>query len=154
MTIKSDAMLTEEEFLAQAGVKGMRWGFRKNPPKTIHVSADAARTNKIKSRIKKNGMDNLSNDDLAKLNKRSQLLSEYKKNNPSKFDKGHSATKKALSVVATATAVAVVGTKIVKSPLAQQGARVVADILKNMATGAAGPASGGTYVQVFDALTR
>jgi len=151
-------MLTEEEFLNRlehAGVKGMKWGVRKASTSSVHVSADAARTNKIKTRVKKNGLDNLSNDDLAKLNKRTQLLSDYKKNNPGLIDRGHSATKKALAIVGTATLVGVTAGRIAKSPLAREGARVVADILKNMASsGAAGPANGGTYTQVFNAISR
>lgn len=154
MTDQMAAMLSESEFLEHYGKKGMKWGQRKaaktNP---THVSADAARVKKIEARLKKNGPTNLSNDDIAKLNKRNQLMSEYKKSNPSKIQKGHKAAKDTLAIVGTASALAVVGTKIAKSPAARKGARVVADILKNMASSAAGAANGGNYTQVFDAIT-
>lgn len=150
-----DAMMSEEDFLEHYGKKGMRWGVRKDSKNSTHVSADAARVRKIENRLKKNGPANLSNDDIAKLNKRAQLMSEYKKNNPSKLQKGHKATKEALSIIATATAVGVVGTKLAQSPTARKGAKIVVDIIKNMAaSGAAGAANGGNYVQVFSELTR
>ena len=95
MSIILSAMMSEDDFLEHAGVKGMKWGKRKANTPTSHTSADAARYNKISTRVKKNGTDNLSNDDLSKLNKRSQLLSEYKKNNPTKLKRGADAAKKA-----------------------------------------------------------
>ena len=130
--LKAD-MMTRDEFLEHFGKKGMKWGVTKakttNPS---HTSADAARANKISSRSKKNGLDNLSNDDLAKLNKRSQLLSEYKKNNPSTVKKGYEATKKAVAVAGTIGTVITIGAKVAKSPLARKGAQAVVDVLKNL----------------------
>lgn len=147
------AMLSEGDFLEHYGKKGMKWGVRKRKTASpTHTSADAARVNKISARVKKNGLDNLSNDDLAKLNKRSQLVSEYKKNNPSMVQRGNKATKDALAVIGTATAAVAVGVKLAKSPVARKGAKIVADVLKNMAT-SGGPANGGTYTQVFRAIT-
>jgi hypothetical protein len=103
MTDVKDQMLTEEDFIEHFGVKGMKWGRRKSETMNpAHVSADDARYNKIKSRVEKKGLDNLSNDDLAKLNKRNQLLSEYKKQNPGKFKKGAEATKEAVKNLKTA----------------------------------------------------
>lgn len=130
MTDLMSDMYTEGEFLEQAGVKGMKWGVRKKrTTNNVHTSADAARYNKIRTRVKKNGLDNLSNDDLAKLNKRAQLLSEYKKNNPSKFKQGHEAVKSALSVVSTADSVITKGTKVVNNPIVRN---LVSTIVKNI----------------------
>jgi hypothetical protein len=129
MTEQMQAMMNEDEFLEHFGVKGMKWGKRKAAP--THTSADAARYNKISGRAKKNGLDNLSNDDIAKLNKRNQLLTEYKKNNPNTIQKGNKAAKEALAVVGTITAVAAVGSTVVKSPLARAGAKAVLDFLKS-----------------------
>lgn len=131
MTELIHAMMDEEEFFAHFGVKGMKWGKRKASSNPTHTSADAARVNKISARAKKNGLDNLSNDDIAKLNKRSQLLSEYKKNNPSTVQKGNKAAKDALAIIGTATAVVAVGSSFVKSPLARKGAKFVLDFLKS-----------------------
>lgn len=115
-------MMSEEEYIEHFGVKGMKWGRRQAAPmNTIHTSADAARVNKINSRLKKNGLDNLSNDDIAKLNKRNQLVAEYKKQNPGKFEKGAKATqetvkrlKTAGTVVAGAAALGIAGVAIAK----------------------------------------
>lgn len=153
MTDLMAEMLSEEEFLEHSGVKGMKWGQRKGSVNTSHTSADAARYNKIASRSKKNGLDNLSNDDIAKLNKRNQLVADYKKNNPTTFQKGHKSVKNALGVIGTVAAVGVAGRKIVRSPLAKAGAKIVADVLKNMASGNTGPVNGGTYVQVLKSIT-
>lgn len=128
-------MMTEEEYLEQAGVKGMKWGKRKAAPNSSHTSADAARYNKISGRVKKNGLDNLSNDDLAKLNKRSQLMSEYKRNNPTKVKKGADATKKALDGLKDAKKVAGVGIAIyaaAKNPKVRAAAVKVAQLVKNL----------------------
>lgn len=137
MTIESPEMLDEKDFLEHVGVKGMKWGRRKgetaNP---AHVSADAARYNKINSRLKSKGLDNLSNDDLAKLNKRNQLMSEYKKANPGKLKAGAEGTKKALGVLKTVGAVVATGAALAggvaavrASPNAAAGAAAVIKVL-------------------------
>lgn len=134
--VMNDKMLTEDEFFEHAGVKGMKWGQRKSAKTSSnHTSADAARFNKIGSRVKKNGFDNLSNDDLAKLNKRSQLLTEYKKNNPSKVAKGAKAAKDALDKYRVGKDLAVAGVAVyalAKNPKVRAGALKVASIIKNM----------------------
>jgi len=116
-------MMTENEFLEHAGVKGMKWGKRKAKGP---ASADAARYNKIRKRVKKSGLDNLSNDDLAKLNKRNQLLTEYKRNNPSALQVGLNATKNVIATVGTITAAASLAKKAVT---VLQGASAVATIV-------------------------
>lgn len=129
-------MMTQDEFLEQSGVKGMKWGRRKSAPANpSHTSADAARFNKISTRVKKNGLDNLSNDDLAKLNKRSQLLSEYKRNNPTKVKKGADATKNALATFKAAKGVGAAVVTVValaKNEKVRKAAVKVAQIVKNL----------------------
>lgn len=129
-------MLTEDEYLEHFGVKGMKWGKRQAASNTSHVSADAARVNKIAARVKKNGTDNLSNDDLAKLNKRNQLMSDYKRNNPSKLKRGAEGTKSALKVVKDVAVVVGVGLgvagAIATSASAREGAIAVAKALKGL----------------------
>lgn len=130
------AMMSEDEFFEHFGKKGMKWGVRKGiPANPSHTSADAARYNKIGARVKKNGLDNLSNDDLAKLNKRNQLLGEYKKNNPTTVKKGSEAAKNSLKVLKAAGALVVVGSAIgtaVKSPTVKAGALAVAKALASI----------------------
>ena len=133
MTEQMTGMMTEDDFFEHFGKKGMKWGVRKSAPS--HTSADAARYKKINSRVKKNGIDNLSNDDIAKLNKRNQLLSEYKRTNPSTVKLGADGVKTALSVVKVASGVAVAGLSIaalVKSPEAKVGALAVAQLIKKI----------------------
>jgi hypothetical protein len=123
-------MMTEDVFLQHYGVLGMKWGVRKKRKKsTVRTSADAARTNKIKARVKKNGLNNLSNDDLAKLNKRSELVTAYKKNNPKKIKKGADATKDVLAIIGTGVAAAVVLKKASNLPIVKSGAEYVKTIV-------------------------
>ena len=141
MTEHKTDMMTESDFLEHVGQKGMKWGVRKDRrpsgsqvssrrSSTGRKSADAARITKIKSRIKKNGMDNLSNDDIAKLNKRTQLIDQYKKDNPGVIKKGRDGVKDALAVAATITAVAALSVKVANSPMVQKGAAYVSNIAK------------------------
>lgn len=130
MTDLMQAMMAEDEFLEHYGVKGMKWGRKKAPANPSHTSADAARVNKIKTRVKKNGLDNLSNDDIAKLNKRNQLISEYKKANPGKVKKGSDAVKSALEAKKNLMAVVAVGTAVATHPLTRKVVKTVVDNLK------------------------
>ena len=130
------AMLNEDEFLEHFGKKGMKWGIKKDTPTNpSHVSADAARYNKIGARSKKNGLDNLSNDDLAKLNKRNQLLSQYAKDHPTTLKKGQEASKKALTALKVAGTLVTVGVALAgaaKSPSVKAGAMAVVKIVNGL----------------------
>lgn len=80
----------EADYLTHYGVKGMRWGVRrereskggssglKNPFKKEPPSKDAAQAKALQKRIKKNGLDNLTNEELQALTKRMQLTQNYK----------------------------------------------------------------------------
>lgn len=63
------------------GVKGMRWGVRKKP---TNWSSDA----KEAESIKKKKLNEMSNDELNKLNRRQQLEQQHKQLNPSNIAKG------------------------------------------------------------------
>ena len=63
------------------GVPGMRWGVRKS---TKRMSSDAAEA----SRLKKKKVSEMSNDEIQKLNRRSELEQQHKRLNPSKIAKG------------------------------------------------------------------
>lgn len=135
MTDLQAEMMTEGEYLEHFGKKGMKWGVRKAPMNPAHVSADAARFNKINTRLKSKGVENLSNDDLAKINKRNQLLSEYKKQNPDTVTKGAKAVKAALNITKTAAGIAVAGLTIaavVNDPKVKNGALAVAQAIKSI----------------------
>lgn len=134
--IKHDGMLSKDEFLEHFGVKGMKWGKRKDSSSSnVHRSADAARYRKIEDRAKKKGLDNLSNDDLAKLNKRQQLLAEYAKNNPSKAKKAANGYKTTASVLKTVGSLVVVAGAIAGVTAAatkSEGALAIAKALKGL----------------------
>ena len=65
------------------GVLGMRWGRRKSS-KSTGQSEDSAEAKKIK----KKKIDQMSNDDLQKLNRRQELEQQHKRLNPGKIAKG------------------------------------------------------------------
>lgn len=56
--------------LAHFGVKGMRWGVRKADRE---VSADAARSSELKTKVKKQGAESLSNKEMQELITRMNL---------------------------------------------------------------------------------
>ena len=65
------------------GIPGMRWGVRKTS-KRRNDSKDAADARQLK----KKKVNEMSNDDLQKLNKRQELEKKHKELNPSKIAKG------------------------------------------------------------------
>ena len=136
MTEQMTGMFSQGDYLEHFGKKGMKWGVRKGvTTNTTHTSADAARYNKINARIKSKGLDNLSNDDLAKVNKRKQLLTDYKKNNPGKLKKGQNAVKAVLEGGKTAKGVYALGlgaVAVASSPTVRKGAKAVAKALKDL----------------------
>lgn len=62
------------DFLEHHGVKGMKWGKRKNAP-----SADAAAANSIRTAAKKKGVHTVSNKDLQDAIRRMQLQQDFKR---------------------------------------------------------------------------
>jgi hypothetical protein len=69
------------EFLEHFGVKGMKWGIRRNgghPGREAHpVSEDAARATRTAETIKKHGIASVSNDDLKHLVSRQGLINQH-----------------------------------------------------------------------------
>ena len=62
------------DFLNHHGVKGMKWGKRKNAP-----SSDAAAANSIRTTAKKKGVHTVSNKDLQDAIRRMQLQQDFKR---------------------------------------------------------------------------
>ena len=73
--------------LSHHGVLGMRWGHRKqslsSSKKNHRINSDAEEAQKLR----KKKLDELSNEELSKLNKRTQLEQTYKQLNPGKIKK-------------------------------------------------------------------
>lgn len=63
-----------KEFLAHYGVKGMKWGRRKNP-----ASADSARSTSVKKTVKKQGLHTVSNKELQDAITRMNLEQQFKR---------------------------------------------------------------------------
>lgn len=82
MSLAED-ILNRYDYVEQSGVKGMRWGFRKErvtrADRKAAVTVDAARAKELKKQIRKKGISSVSNEDLTALNKRLQLESKYDK---------------------------------------------------------------------------
>ena len=64
------------------GVLGMRWGVRKKSSGRRSADAEEA------SNLKRKRVDEMSNDELGKLNRRQQLEQQHKQLNPGKIAKG------------------------------------------------------------------
>lgn len=96
-------MNQENNALAHYGVKGMKWGVRRNKGRgysknTSGWSKDAKRVNAIK----KKSISQMSNEELRTVNKRLQLEQEYNRLNPSNVQKGLNFIKGAASLTGTA----------------------------------------------------
>ena len=63
------------------GIPGMRWGVRKSAKR---MSSDAEEAH----RLKKKKVNEMSNDEIQKLNRRQELENQHKKLNPGKIAKG------------------------------------------------------------------
>ena len=121
----------EHDELEHYGIKGMKWGVRKNrdsgpesssapaKPKPT-MSADAKRVSKIKSKVKTKGRDSLSNDEMQDLVKRMNLEQQYSNLNPSKAKKGMDYLKTTAGVLGTVGSIYAFS----KSPLAQDFRKV------------------------------
>lgn len=65
-----------DDFLKHFGVKGMKWGRHK---KSAPIAEDAARKMDVKSKVKKNGVKNVSNKDLQDAINRMNLEQQFKR---------------------------------------------------------------------------
>lgn len=87
----SDTAATDE-FLAHYGIKGMRWGVRRRDPSGVAPqSSDAVRAREAHAKLKKHGVDSLSNEELQTLLNRMNLEGQYAQKRPA--SKGEKATK-------------------------------------------------------------
>lgn len=71
---QSDAV---DDFLMHFGIKGMKWGVRKNKPHP--VSADARQKQSIKDKVKQTKIASVSNSDLQAAIRRMQLEQDFKR---------------------------------------------------------------------------
>lgn len=92
-----------DSVLAHFGVKGMKWGIRKNKPSKI-TSTDAQRAKDAQDIIKKHGTQALDNKDLQHLVTRMNLERQYNNvmaSNPGKVKKGYGFVKDLIGVAKT-----------------------------------------------------
>ena len=94
------------ESLAHYGVKGMKWGVRRNRGRrsssnTKGWSKDAKRANAIKRK----SVNQMSNEELRTLNKRMELEKNYNRLNPSNVQKGIAFVGAAAGLLGTAAGI-------------------------------------------------
>lgn len=84
MDITSDMAMSDvmDTILKHHGVKGMKWGVRKDRPGSGHPThPDASKAKTSHQKAKRSGVSSLSNDELKALNKRLNLESEFRRLN-------------------------------------------------------------------------
>lgn len=98
------------DFIYHHGVKGMKWGVRKDKKSGSSSGKKTVRRKIVKSqdaleydRLKKKKRAELSNDELRKVNTRGKLLQENKKINPGTIAKGVVLVGAAAAVLGAAT---------------------------------------------------
>ena len=98
------------DFIYHHGVKGMKWGVRKDNKSGGSSGKKTVRRKIVKSqdaleydRLKKKKREELSNDELRKVNIRGKLLQENKKFNPGTIAKGVVLVGAAAAVLGAAT---------------------------------------------------
>ena len=98
------------DFIYHHGVKGMKWGVRKDKKSGGSSGKKTVRRKIVKSqdaleydRLKKKKREELSNDELRKVNIRGKLLQENKKFNPGTIAKGVVLVGAAAAVLGAAT---------------------------------------------------
>jgi hypothetical protein len=80
-----------DDFLAHYGIKGMRWGIRRNRAQIDAGSSDdAARANEIRAKVRTSGVSSLSNQEMQQLVQRINLEQQYARltYSPSKLQQG------------------------------------------------------------------
>ena len=80
----------DNDELYHYGVKGMKWGVRRDRRKSSSKKRTRGWSKDAKNadRIKKKSVHEMSNQELQQLNKRMELESNYKRLNPNKVQKG------------------------------------------------------------------
>lgn len=111
-----------EDFLEHHGVKGMKWGVRKERPSSVTVSVvgkqlkttggynnkttkDAANAAISRRKAQISGTRSLSDKQLKQLVNRMNLEKQYSQLNPSTVQKGHDFVKAGLALTATASSI-------------------------------------------------
>lgn len=106
--LKHEDIQEMDTHLAHYGVKGMKWGKRKNP-KRKHSSKDFNRTKNLRGQKPRT----LSDRELKEINARINLETKYKQMNPNTVKRGETQVKAALATASIASATYT----FVKSPL-------------------------------------
>ena len=129
MTVDTTVTLSDirqNSTLQHQGVKGMKWGVRKDRSVGLTITKKSAPKNKLENqsedskaagKLRTKKVHELSNAELTALNRRVELERRYKDLNPSKFAQG---MKIVTDIVNTATTVQK-AYKLVKDPLGQNG---------------------------------
>lgn len=125
-----------EDFLEHYGVKGMRWGVRRDRPAKVRVlSSDAKRVEKIEAKTRSKGQRSLTNKELNDFNKRLQL----EKTQRSFIDLDPKSKKAMLAGAAFISGIAAtVGREVVKETAKNHAQTQVKKMLAKKAAEAAG----------------
>lgn len=95
-----------DDFLAHYGVKGMKWGVRKDRVKKPRSKRPKSSEHEESRRIKKKKLSEMTNEEIATLTRRLQLESQYNRLNPNAYQQGRAAINEITSAINSANTIA------------------------------------------------
>jgi len=123
--------VSEEDALLHFGVKGMKWGTRKDskgssrkPSGRVEVSPDHSKSESLR----KNKRKTLTNDELALIIKRRNLEQQFSNLNPSKVKQGQNVVKAIVATVGTVSSVIA----LAGSPAGKAAITAAKTVIKNI----------------------
>lgn len=142
-----------EDILEHAGVKGMKWGVRKNPKassgttKKVSGKNSSSTDRKAVDKIREKKVSQMSDKQLKRAINRMNLEKQYRDLSPSKMKKGHNKVKSAIAVAGTVNALILLG----KSPAGKAAARGASFLFNAGMNAAANYFAGGSSTPFYPA---
>jgi len=116
---------SNDDILAHYGVPGMQWGVRRSPKQLARSRTKSSPDHDAVAKLSGHKRRTLSNEELAKINKRRELERKHSDLNPSKFKKGEAIVKTIVGTVGTVSSVIALASSPAGKAAIQAGKRFI-----------------------------